>query len=77
MRNSLLLETPKALTTKYLSKGKYGDDLTSVVKMLVMSFILQQNEMKWTISRREPNLANGKSMVPFQRLNGSWSLMKV
>lgn len=77
MRNSLLLETPKALTTKYLLKSKYGDDLTSVVKMLEMIFILQKSEMKWTISRREPKLANGKSMVPFQRLNGSWSLMMV
>lgn len=77
MRNSLLLETPKALTTKYLSKGKYGDDLTSVVKMLEMSCVLLKSIMKWTISRREPKLANGKSMVPFQRLNGSWLLMMV
>jgi hypothetical protein len=77
MRNSLLLETPKALTTKYLSKGKYGDDLTSIVKMLEMSFCSLKSKMKWTISRREPKLANGKSMVPFQRLNGSWSLMMV
>lgn len=36
MRNHLLLETPKALTTKYLLKSKYGDDKTSVVKMLKM-----------------------------------------
>lgn len=75
MRNSLLLETPKALTTKYLLKSKYGDDLTSIVKMLEMISIIYR--MKWTISRREPKLANGKSMVPFQRLNGSWSLMMV
>jgi hypothetical protein len=36
MRNHLLLETPKALTTKYLLKNKYGDDKTSIVKMLKM-----------------------------------------
>jgi len=26
MQNHLMLETPKALTTKYLLKNKYGDD---------------------------------------------------
>jgi hypothetical protein len=31
-----MLETPKALTTKYLLKNKYGDDKTSMVKMLKM-----------------------------------------
>jgi len=32
----LLLETPKALTTKYSTKVEYGDDKTSIVKMLKM-----------------------------------------
>lgn len=43
MRNRLLLETPKALTTKYLSKGKYGDDKTSMVKMLKMKSFYDRN----------------------------------
>lgn len=41
MRNRLLLETPKALTTKYLLKNKYGDDKTSIVKMLEMRYFYQ------------------------------------
>ena len=43
MQNHLLLETPKALTTKYLLKNKYGDDKTSMVKMLKMKDLISRN----------------------------------
>jgi hypothetical protein len=65
MRNPLLLETPKALPTKYLSKDKYGDDLTSIVKMVVMILCLY-GQMKWTISRRQPNLAMVRVWLRFR-----------
>lgn len=43
MQNHLLLETPKALTTKYLLKNEYGDDKTSIVIMLKMIDLQSRN----------------------------------